>query len=106
MKKSELREVIRKESSKLNEGKMAPQGVISDIGALTGQNDHTQARVMAAKLLKDKRLITAYEAIERLNSYFSYMPNELDVIRRRLDKNLSALLKKKFDNADEILQNL
>ena len=103
MKKSKLRQMIREE---LNEGKTLPQNVISDIYALTDQNDHTQARVEAAKLVKDKSLVRAYESVEHLNSYFSYMPGELGELRNRLDKNLYALLKKKFDNGDEVVQSL
>jgi hypothetical protein len=73
----------------------------------TQRNDHTAARIIVCeKILKDKKLAKAYQAIEDLSSYFGYTPQHLievryeDLDQQRLKKQLQQKLS--VEDADAV----
>lgn len=80
---------------------------IGELKKLTALNDHTEARILAAKYSGNLKLVKAYEAVKELASYLGGVPRELNSIRYDvLDKHLKASLGEKFENINEIWSSL
>ena len=89
------------EFSHLTEGKELNQQIIVKIAKLTDQNNHTEARVVLAKALRNKDLEKAYHAINTIHIYLR-RANETNIARNALDKKLFKYAKQKFSNYKEI----
>ena len=85
----------------LTEGKDLDQKIIDKIAKLTDRNNHTEARVLLAKALKNKDLEKAYHAINTIHIYLR-RANETNIARNALDKKLFKYAKQKFSNYKEI----
>jgi len=75
---------------------------IKHVAKMTDINDHTAARTHLARVIKEKKLASAYEAIETIQEYFGHLPRGLSDVRYEMDKRLKAILQKKVDNFDEV----
>ena len=108
MKKEELKEIIRQEvKSVLTEGKLtADENTLRYVGKLTDKNQHSEARTMAASLLKDHRLTNIYRAIGQIVELLGNAPPEVLKLRGRMDKMLKVGLQKQYENWEEIWKRL
>ena len=86
----------------LTEKKELGGALINTIERFTDQNHHTEARLVLAKALGDKKLVKAYESIDVIHMYLRDM-NDLSKARNRLDKKLFAQAKKVFSDYDAII---
>ena len=86
----------------ITEGKEFPVDIIKRIQKMTDQNDHTGARMLAAKSIKNKKMLAAYEGLDAINAYFGHSPQEMISLRNQLDKRLFDFLKKNFANGNDI----
>ena len=86
----------------LNEGKDFPQNIIDKIAKMTDQNDHTGARLLLAKSIKNKKMEKAYAGIEDIQTYLGHLPEGLYHTRQELDKEMFALVKKNYSNGNEV----
>ena len=75
------------------------------VARLTDRNNHTESRMLLAKVMGDKKLFTAYKSIQTLQDFIG-RANETNVVRNYLDLRLKNVLSKKFSNFDEIWSNL
>lgn len=76
---------------------------LEEVRKATQRNDHTAARIyVCEKILKDKKLAKAYQAIEDLSSYFGYTPQHLIELRYEdLDKQrLKKYVQQKLSTED------
>ena len=71
----------------LTEKKELGGALINTIERFTDQNHHTEARLVLAKALGDKKLVKAYESIDVIHMYLRDM-NDLSKARNRLDKKI------------------
>ena len=108
MKKSELKELIKQEvTSVMSEGKLtADEMTLRYVEKLTDKNQHSEARTMAASLLKDHRLTNIYRAIGQIVELLGNAPPEVLKLRGRMDKMLKAGLQKQYENWEEIWKRL
>ena len=89
----------------LTEKKDLDSTTIQKVAALTDRNNHTESRMLLAKVMGDKKLFTAYKSIQTLQDFIG-RANETNVVRNYLDLRLKNALSKKFSNFDEIWSNL
>ena len=89
----------------LLEKKELDSKTIQKVAALTGRNNHTESRMLVAKVMGDKKLFTAYKSIQTLQDFIG-RANETNVVRNYLDLRLKDALSRKFSNFDEIWSNL
>ena len=89
----------------IKEGKELDSKTIQKVAALTDRNNHTESRMLLAKVMGDKKLFTAYKSIQTLQDFIG-RANETNVVRNYLDLRLKNALSKKFSNFDEIWSNL
>ena len=89
-------------NNRIDEGKEFPVNIIKKIQSFTDDNEHNEARILTAKTMKDKKLLSAYEGVEKLHLYFGDLTTELRKIRQQLDKRLFNDVKKKFSNGQDV----
>jgi len=70
---------------------------------LTQRNDHTEARIFLAHMMREKRLLKFYKAMKELNDVFGGYGPELSKLNAKMEKELYNLIQKQFSNADEII---
>jgi hypothetical protein len=75
---------------------------IHQIEMATDKNNHTEARLVLARAVGDKKLVQAYEGIDTVHTYLRDM-NDLSKARDRLDKKLFAQAKKVFSDYSIIM---
>jgi len=75
---------------------------INIIDNLTDKNNHTEARLVLARQLDNKKLIRAYEGIKAIQDILR-RANEVSKARDALDKILFSQAKKTFDDYDIIM---
>jgi|TARA_B100000085_G_scaffold102325_1_gene93130 hypothetical protein len=80
---------------------MLPQKDIDYIAKMTDYNNHNQARLHLAQVMKNRHLEKAYQAIITLHIMFNQM-NELMKARQKLDKMLFTQAKRKYKNFKDI----
>jgi len=79
------------------------QKAIAEIAKMTDWNDHSGAVVALAKIVRDKKLQKAAEAIVTLHEFFGHMPSELIQVRTHLmNQGLKRAEKMYPDFADQI----
>ena len=93
--------VVTEKPLNVNEA-MLPQKDIDYIAKMTDTNNHNQARLHLAQMMRNRHLEKAYQAIITLHMMFNDMNDMMDA-RRRLDKMLFARSKKVFSNHDIIM---
>ena len=93
--------MIKMKKLLLNEKQELSTWNIQQIAKQTDKNLHTGARMTLARALGDKKLLSAYEALQVVSDYLG-RGNEIQKARAALDKNLFKLTKSKFANYDEI----
>lgn len=79
-----------------------PPAVIKKLAHLTDINNHTEARVLVAKTMGDKKLLAAYQAIETLHMYFGHLAHGLSDARYAIDKTMFAHVKAHYSNGQEV----
>ena len=99
--KQTITEELMGEFGPLTEGKELNKQIIAKIAKLTNYNNHTEARVVLAKALRNKDLEKAYHAINTIHIYLR-RANETNIARNALDKKLFKYAKQKFSNYKEI----
>ncbi len=72
-----------------------------EIAKLTDDNNHSEARILGAQILKDKKLEKVYTAIKDIHSYFGYLPSELSKLRYEIDKEMFKIAKSKLGDKFE-----
>ncbi len=75
---------------------------IHQIEMATDKNNHTEARLVLARAVGDKKLVQAYEGIDAVHIYLRDMGG-LTQARDRLDKKLFARAKKAFSDYSIIM---
>ena len=82
----------------------ASQTELQYIRAKTARNDHFEARrYIADRILKDKKLADAYQALGMIHdTYGRLIGNDAVQLRQRLEKMMKDNLKKKIQNWDAV----
>ena len=92
---------ILNEKQQLNEKAKLDQKNLNKIHKLTQYNNHTESRILVAKLVGDKKLMKAYEGLKAVQDYMG-RANEIVPPRRYLDLKLKDAIERKFLNSAEI----
>lgn len=85
----------------LEEASVFPEKVIQQIQKFTDENDHNAARALAAKTIRNKKMMEAYEGMEKIVQFLGHMPQELSSVRYEIDKRLFHTLKTKYSNGQQ-----
>jgi hypothetical protein len=95
---------MKKEEKYLTEGRQKefPPNIITKIRQLTKVNDHGGARVLAAKNMKNKRFLNAYEGLDKVYGYFGYLPRGLSDVRYEIDQAFFEYIKNTFSNGQDL----
>ena len=96
-------DMLRKESgmNMITEKKKMDQKYLDKIHKLTQYNNHTESRILVAKLVGDKKLMKAYEGLKAVQDYMG-RANEIIKPRTYLDLKLKDAIGRKFLNSAEI----
>ena len=96
-------DMIREESGMnlVTEKKKLDQKNLNKIHKLTQYNNHTESRMLVAKVCGDRKLFKAYEGLKACQDYIG-RANETNVVRNYLDLRLKDAIERKFLNAAEI----
>jgi hypothetical protein len=86
----------------LQEGKEFPIDVLKKIENLTDDNDHQAARILLAKTMRDKKLLSAYEGIKAIQDFYGHLPRELSQLRYDIDKKMFERVKKNYSNGQDV----
>ena len=92
--------VVTEKPLNVNEA-MLPQKDIDYIAKMTDTNNHNQARLHLAQMMRNRHLEKAYQAIITLHMMFNDMNDMMDA-RRRLDKMLFKQAQRKYKNYKDI----
>lgn len=82
----------------IDEAQEFPERVIQQMQKFTDENDHNAARVLAAKTIRNKKMMEAYEGMDKIVQFLGHMPHELIMVRSEIDKRLFHTLKTKYSN--------
>ena len=85
----------------MTEGRELPQKDIDYIAKMTDQNNHNQARLHLAQVMRNRHLEKAYQAVITLHLMFNQM-NEMMKARVKLDKMLFKQAERKYSNFRDI----
>jgi len=89
----------------ITESKGVDPKFLKKIADLTDSNDHTEARIEAAKYIGHKRLVKIYTGIKEICDAMNELPKEIGDFRSRMDNTmLKPALKQK--GAEEIWSKL
>jgi len=66
------------------------------IAKLTDDNEHSQARILGAQILKDKKLEKVYTALRDVQDYYGSLPSVLSKIRNDIDNDMYRIAKSKL----------
>ncbi len=90
----------------LNEKKELDQNNIKKLSQMTDRNNHTEARLLLSKLMKNKKLERFYKAMLELNDILGGYPPPLSKVMSEMDKDLYKNLYRSYKNYDEIYNTL
>lgn len=78
------------------------------IGDATDRNDHTEARLIIARLVKEKKLEKILNGIKELHNEMGHMPAELIKLRNGITDELMKVVERKLgrDAANQINDKL
>ena len=82
--------------------KMGEKGLLST-KRMTDKNQHTENRKMLSKLMKNKKLVKFYSAMDELNDVFGGYGPELSKLNQKMEKELYKSIINYFANAEEII---
>ena len=85
----------------MTEGRELPQKDIDYIAKMTDQNNHNQARLHLAQVMRNRHLEKPYQAVITLHQMFNQM-NEMMKTRVKLDKMLFKQAERKYSNFRDI----
>jgi actin-related protein len=94
------------EKQQLNEKKDLDTKYITKVHILTQRNNHTEARILLAKVLGNKKLEKFYNAMLELNDVFQGYPPELSKLNSKMEKELYRQLVRSYKNYDAIYDAL
>jgi uncharacterized protein HemY len=86
----------------LTEKREFPADGITVISLATDRNEHTKARLTLAKVMKNKKFIGIYKAIENIQDIERFFPSELRKYRDSVDKELFKAAKRLYSNYNDI----
>jgi hypothetical protein len=89
--------LLRKESRKL---------YVKQVAQMTDRNNHTEARLLLSKMMKNKKLERFYKAMLELNDVLGGYPPPLSKVMSEMDKDLYRNLIRNYKNYDEIYNAL
>ena len=87
----------------LTEKREFPADGITVISLATDRNEHTKARLTLAKVMKNKKFIGIYKAIENIQDIERFFPSELRKYRDSVDKELFKQSYKMYSDHDIIV---
>lgn len=70
--------------------------LVQDISKATDRNDHTEARLLIAKFLKDKKLEKILNGIKEIHLEMGGMPPELSKLRNSITDAMMKTISAKF----------
>jgi|8_EtaG_2_1085327.scaffolds.fasta_scaffold32019_2 uncharacterized protein HemY len=86
----------------LTEKREFPADGITVMSLQTDRNEHTKARLTLAQVMKNKKFIGIYKAIENIQDIERFFPSELRKYRDSVDKELFKTAKKMYSNFKDI----
>ena len=90
----------------LTEARKLDQKHLYKIHKFTQRNNHTEARILLAKVLGNKKLEKFYNAMLELNDVFQGYPPELSKLNSKMEKELYRQLVRSYKNYDAIYDAL
>ena len=76
------------EKKQLNEKKDLDTSIITKVHMLTQRNNHTEARILLSKTMRNKKLERFYNAMLELNDILGGYPPPLSKVISEMDKDL------------------
>ena len=74
----------------------SPEALVEEISDLTERNDHTEALVVLAKALNERKTLKALEAIAVIGDFLRYVPGDLVKVKNGIRSSLIDEAKRKF----------
>ena len=90
----------------LLEKKELDQKYVKKIAMMTDRNNHTEARLLLSKMMKNKKLERFYKAMLELNDILGGYPSPLSKVMSEMDKDLYRNLIRNYKNYDDIYNTL
>ena len=90
----------------LTEKKELDQKYVKKIAMMTDRNNHTEARLLLSKMMKNKKLERFYKAMLELNDILGGYPPPLSKVMSEMDKDLYRNLIRNYKNYDDIYNTL
>ena len=87
------------------EKQMLGNNLVREVAHLTNINYHTEARLLIANAIRDRKLVNAYKKIQREHKRIGHLPRELGLERSLLDRQLERKLRQ-YDDGDKVLRAL
>tara|TARA_R100000664_G_C2652838_1_gene72662 strand:- start:230 stop:541 length:312 start_codon:yes stop_codon:yes gene_type:complete len=94
------------EKQQLNEKKDLDSKYVKQVAQMTDRNNHTEARLLLSKMMKNKKLERFYKAMLELNDILGGYPPPLSKVMSEMDKDLYRNLIRNYKNYDEIYNSL
>ncbi|QDP61122.1 MAG: hypothetical protein Unbinned3325contig1000_7 [Prokaryotic dsDNA virus sp.] len=79
---------------------------VNDVKELTQNNNHTDARLLIAKLLDSKAYIKFYSAIKSIQDFYGYKPYHLSQLCNDMEKPFMRYIKNNVENYDDFYNAL
>ncbi len=106
MDQKQWKKLLRKNTLNEENRKMFPVDVIKKIAKMTDQNDHTQARIEIAKVLKDKKAVSDLEKVDAEHKRIGHIPYNLIRDRDAVEKKLLKQVKASYVNSNDVHKSL
>tara|TARA_B100000287_G_scaffold417809_1_gene453999 strand:+ start:152 stop:496 length:345 start_codon:yes stop_codon:yes gene_type:complete len=104
-----LRKIIKEEYVKIlkkkniTEAKKLDQKYLNKIHKLTQRNNHTEARIFLSTMMRNKKLLKFYNAMNDLNAVFGGYGPELSKLNQKMEQELYKNIKKNYANSAEVI---
>ena len=87
----------------LTEARKLDSKYVQKIAKYTDRNNHTQARIFLTHMMREKKLLKFYNAMNDLRDVFGGYGGELSKLNQKMEKELYKAIKKQYSNAKEII---
>ena len=87
----------------LTEARNLDSKYIQKVAKYTDRNNHTQARIFLTHMMREKKLLKFYNAMNDLRDVFGGFGCELSKLNQKMEKELYKAIKKQYSNAKEII---
>ena len=87
----------------LTEARNLDSKYIQKVAKYTDRNNHTQARIFLTHMMREKKLLKFYNAMNDLRDVFGGYGGELSKLNQKMEKELYKAIKKQYSNAKEII---